>query len=111
MQSLVTTKTGTLEWNISTHTTAKLMIDFFSCILYYFILESSPTLPADAAFVVEPVPEAYAADCAIVLPLKHCAFSGCAWCGDDATSQAVHIVEHHHDLLKEGMGAHQNIKR
>ena len=68
------------------------------------------TLPADAAKCLEPLPEAYAGDCAIVLPLKQCACLGCTWCGDDAKSQAVHIVEHHHVLLEEGMEAYKAYK-
>ena len=32
------------------------------------------TLPADGAFLLKPLPDAYAEDCAIALPLKHCAF-------------------------------------
>ena len=59
---------------------------------------------------MEPLPEAYAEDCAIILPLKHFVFSGCAWCGDDAKSQAVHIVEHHLDVLEEGMEAYNKYK-
>ena len=49
----------------------------------------------------------YDEDCAILLPLKHCAFSGCKWCGDDAKSLAVHIVTHHLDLLEEGVLAYE----
>ena len=56
-----------------------------------------PTLPADGADRLKPLPAAYAEDWAIVLPLKHCAFSGCTWSGDDAKFQAVHIIEHHYD--------------
>ena len=63
------------------------------------------TLPADGVDSLKPLPAAYAEDCAIVLPLKHCAFSGCTWSGDDAKSQAVHIVEHRYDWPEEGMEA------
>ena len=66
-----------------------------------------PTLPADGDNCCEPLPAAYAQDAAIVLPLKHCACSGCSWCGDDAKSQAVHIVGNHYDLLEEGMEAYK----
>ena len=66
-----------------------------------------PTLLADGDNCCEPLPAAYAQYAAIVLPLKHCAFSGFSWCGDDAKSQAVHIVEHHYDLSEEGMEAYK----
>ena len=74
-----------------------------------FNFRKFPTLPADASHCLEPLPEAYAANVGIVLPLKHCAFLGCTWCGDDAKSQAVHIVEHHLDMVEEGMDAYKNI--
>ena len=35
-------------------------------------------------------------------------FSGCTWCGDDAQSQAIHIVEHHFELLEESIEAYTN---
>ena len=69
-----------------------------------------PTLPADGEDSCEPLPAAYADDIAIVLPSKHCAFAGCLWCGDDARSQALHIVEEHYDLLEEGMDAYKRYK-
>ena len=65
------------------------------------------TLPADEDKSLELLQAAYAEDAAIVLPLKHCACSGCSWCGDDAKSQAVHIVGNHYDLLEEGMEAYK----
>ena len=69
-----------------------------------------PTLPADDKHKSKPLPAAYAEDVAIVLPRKHCAFIGCAWCGDDEKSQAMHIVDDHTDLLHEGMEAYKQYK-
>ena len=71
-----------------------------------FSFRTITTLPADGADSSKPLPAAYAEDCAIVSPLKHCAFSGCTWSGDDSRSQAFHTVEHHYDLLEEGMEAY-----
>ena len=75
-----------------------------------FKFRKSLTLPADGADSLKPLPAAYAEDCVIVLPLKHCAFSGCTWSGDDVKSQAVHIVEHPYDLLEEGVEAYTKYK-
>ena len=66
-----------------------------------------PTLPADAANCLEPLARACDEDCAILLPLKHCAFMGCTWRGDKATLLAAHIVTHHLDILEEGMHAYE----
>ena len=66
-----------------------------------------PTLPADAAHPLEPLARAYDDYCAMLLPLRHCAFMGCRWCGDDAKLLAAHIVTHHLDLLEEGMHAYE----
>ena len=44
-----------------------------------FSLRKCPTLPADSADRLQPLPEAYADDCGVLLPLEHCAFLGCAW--------------------------------
>ena len=69
-----------------------------------------PTLPVDAANCLEPLARAYDEDCAILLPLKHCAFLGCKWCGDDAKLLAAHTVTHRLDLLEEGMHAYGRYK-
>ena len=68
------------------------------------------TLPADAANCLETLARACDEDCAILLPLKHCAFLECKWCGDDAQSFAAHMFTHHLDLLEEGMHAHDIYK-
>ena len=66
-----------------------------------------PTLLADAADDLEPLARAYDEDCAILLPLKHCALMGCKRCGDDAKFLAAHIVTHHQGILEEGMHAYE----
>ena len=51
-----------------------LLEDALDTLSYYF--RTFPTLPADGDNCCEPFPAAYAQDAVIVLPLKHCAFSG-----------------------------------
>ena len=63
-------------------------------------LRKYPALPAGAADFLEPLARAYDEDCAILLPLEHCAFMGCKWCADDAKLLAAHIVTHHLDLVE-----------
>ena len=79
--------------------------DVLNTLSYNF--RTYPTLPADAANSLEPLARAYDEDCAILLPLKHCAFMGCKWCGGDAKCLAVHIVTRHLDLLEEGLRAYE----
>ena len=63
-----------------------------------FHCKEFPTLPADDTNESKPLPAAYAEDVAIVLPRKHCAFIGCAWCGDEEQILAMHVVDDHMDL-------------
>ena len=49
-----------------------LLEDVLDTLSFHF--RKFPTLPADGANCLEPWPQAYAEDCAIVLPLKHCDF-------------------------------------
>ena len=97
-----------LSANASPDIMRSLLEDALDTLSYY--LRNIPTLPADKENSCEPLPAAYADDAAIVLPLKRCAFSGCLWCGYDAKSQAVHMVEHHYDLLQEGKEAYKRYK-
>ena len=62
-----------------------------------------PTLPADPCEPSNPLPGARSNDQALLLPKKHCAFNGCAWCGKDSMSLVMHILENHEDDLKPAM--------
>ena len=58
---------------------------------------SHPTLPADPTNPFEEFPSSASCDKAILLPSKHCAFTGCSWCGTDALSQIDHLMEVHEE--------------
>ena len=62
-----------------------------------------PTLPADPCNLACALPGARANDRALLLPPKHCAFKGCAWCRRDTMSLVKQIVEVHDADLKPAM--------
>ena len=43
-----------------------------------------PTLPANPEDTTQHMQEARSDECGLLLPRKHCAFSGCGWNGPDA---------------------------
>jgi len=63
-------------------------------------LRSEPTLPAHLECLSQSMAHARATDCAVQLPCKHCAFSGCAWTGLDDDSLQAHLSAAHDDLLR-----------
>ena len=70
-----------------------------------------PTLPADPANPFEEFPSSASNDKAILLPSKHCAFTGCSWCGSDAASQVDHLMEvHEEEDLREAMSCFQALR-
>ena len=71
--------------------------------LLSYMFRDYPTLPADPCNPACALPGARANDVALVLPPKHCAFKGCAWCGRDTMSSAKHIVQVHDADSKPAM--------
>ena len=69
-----------------------------------------PTLPASTTNTTQPLHEAYSDACGLLLPRKHCAFSGCGWNGTDAMSCTQHINECHRPALAAGMEPYKALK-
>ena len=56
-----------------------------------FEFREDPTLPSVSSDKTKAVAGALAKDKALVLPLKHCAFMQCSWCGQDDNSLLDHL--------------------
>ena len=75
-----------------------------------FLFREHPTLPANPADTTQPLQEAFSDECGLLLPRKHCAFSGCGWNGHDAISFTQHIDECHRPALAASMQAYKALK-
>ena len=62
-----------------------------------------PTIPADPSDAGRPWKEAVDDQQAVVLPQKHCAFSGCAWEGSTDDEFYQHLAEDHMHVLVGAM--------
>ena len=58
-------------------------------------IRQEPTLPADPLKPQEPFAAALKEDCAVELPVKHCAFRHCMWSGGSSASLEAHVQSHH----------------
>ena len=70
-----------------------------------FEFREYPTLPSDSCEKTKAVVGALDKDKALVLPLKHCAFMYCSWCGSDDADLIEHLLSDHVDLLRPCMDA------
>ena len=64
-------------------------------------IRDAPTVPADRSNHSVPCKDALDDTKAVVLPTKHCAFSGCAWDGSTDKQLYAHVKEKHWDVLQE----------
>ena len=69
-----------------------------------------PTLPSDFSDKTRAVSGALDTDKALVLPLKHCAFKHCSWCGDDDESLTKHLSSDHMQALRPCMEAFTSLR-
>ena len=75
-----------------------------------FEFREHPTLPSDASDKTNHVAGALAKDTALLLPLKHCAFTHCSWCGQNDTDLLNHLLSDHIDTLRPSMDAFQHLR-
>ena len=63
------------------------------------MIRDDPTLPAGVETPLVPYADALREDCAVELPRKHCAFRGCAFCGQTQEDLDQHLADAHADVL------------
>ena len=63
------------------------------------MIRDDPTLPAVVETPLVPYADALREDCAVELPRKHCAFRGCAFCGQTQEALDQHLADAHADVL------------
>ena len=68
-----------------------------------FEFREHPTLPSDPSDATKFVSEALDKNKGLLLPLKHCAFRNCLWCGSDDETLGTHILTEHLALLAVAM--------
>ena len=68
-----------------------------------FEFRDHPTLPGDPSDPTKAVSGALDKNVGLLLPLKHCAFRLCLWCGKDDEALAEHILSHHLDVIQSAM--------
>lgn len=67
-------------------------------------------MPSDSSDKTKAVSGALDTDKALVLPLKHCAFKHCSWCGDDDGSLMNHLSSGHIQELRPCMEAFTHLR-
>ena len=72
-----------------------------------FEFREHPTLPGDPSDASKAVSGAFDKTIGLLLPLKHCAFRYCFWCGRDDKSLVEHILSEHLNFIKSAMGCLQ----
>ena len=69
-----------------------------------FEFRDHPTLPGDPSDASKAISGALDKTIGLLLPLKHCAFRYCLWCGRDDKSLVEHILSEHFTYIKSAMG-------
>ena len=75
-----------------------------------FEFRENPTLPSVSSDKTKAVAGALAQDTALLLPLKHCAFTHCSWCAQNETDLFNHLLSDHIDKLRPSMDAFQHLR-
>ena len=75
-----------------------------------FEFREHPTLPSVSSDKTKAVAGALAKDTALLLPLKHCAFTHCSWCGETDTDLLHRLLADHIEQLRPSMDAFQHLR-